>query len=161
MSSFGFGAVPDSTAPRTLVCDLQTYGKTAIHRGWRVGLPRNKPPVWVFCPLKPYKWRGDIPPKDRVLITQCQGVTMKNIAACPHHKGILYSSLPTSVNEKTFKPEAAPRMKKPPVMKVPKATLDEIAKARREWQEEEINKTVYPEAKGYVGEGKFPDETKT
>jgi hypothetical protein len=139
MSGFNFGNVEDSQTARTLICNLQTYGKTAIRRGWRKGLPRDKPPVWVFCPLKPHKWRGQVPPKDRGLITNCQGDPIRNIPSCPHFRGIQYSTHPplADPNERIEAPKPAPHMKKPPVMKVSKAALDELAKAKRKWQAEE------------------------
>ena len=141
MSGVGFGSADESNTPRTLVCELQTYGKTAIHRGWRAGLSRKEPPVWVFCPLKPHKWRGPIPPKDRELLVKCQGNSMKNVSACPHYRGVKYSSLTQTADVKdSFKPEKAQHMKKSPVLIIPETTIDKVAKKKREWQKEERSK---------------------
>lgn len=65
----------DSANFVSLFCDLQTYGKVVIRKGWRVGLPQDKPSLWVFCPLIKSKF-----PRDRELVENCH--------RCAHCKGL-------------------------------------------------------------------------
>ena len=58
-----------------LLCDLQPHSKTIIRHGWRTGLPQEKAPIWVFCPLL----RSNFP-RDRELIEKCE--------KCSHCKGL-------------------------------------------------------------------------
>jgi len=48
-----------------LYCDLLPFGWTLVRRGWRKGLPKNKAPIWVFCPRM-------ASPRDRSLVENCE-----------------------------------------------------------------------------------------
>jgi hypothetical protein len=72
------GNVGDPVTLIWLFCDLHPHQKTLIRRGWRAGLPADKPPIWVFCPLL----KGAFP-RDRGLVERCEG--------CTHYKGVSHS----------------------------------------------------------------------
>jgi hypothetical protein len=72
------GNIGDPNTLARLFCELHSYGKTIIRQGWRQGLPQDKPPIWVFCPLMKKSF-----PRDRILISECE--------KCSHYKGVSHS----------------------------------------------------------------------
>ena len=75
MDKRDLGPIGDPNSLVWLYCELQSHGKTLIRQGWRNGLPVDRPPIWVFCPLL----RGNFP-KDRILIEKCE--------KCRYYKGV-------------------------------------------------------------------------
>ena len=127
----GMGNVGDTTTLAWLSCDLHMYGKTIIRQGWRQGLPQDKPPIWVFCPLMKKAF-----PRDRILISDCE--------KCPHYKGVSHSLRPSSTTPQCGTKDFIHMTK--PQKKLPKTTfakeqLEEEIKLRKqedkEWRNEE------------------------
>lgn len=111
---------PDASA--WLFCDLCSHGRTLIRQGWREGLPKNKPPAWIFCPLE----RGRFP-RDRRLVEECRG--------CTHYKGV-GQGVREAVSAQTDNWEARviyPKTKLPELS----FTREELEQARRESEEKD------------------------
>jgi len=72
------GGVGNTSTLIWLFCDLQNFGKTLVRKGNKPGLPINKPPIWVFCPLL----KGNFP-RDRQLVEECE--------KCSHYKGVSHN----------------------------------------------------------------------
>jgi hypothetical protein len=112
-----------------LYCDLQTHGKVIIRQGWREGLPKDKPPIWVFCPLLAF-------PRDRKLVEECKG--------CPHYHGA--SKDAGTINqpkpsESEFKVNVIRPRKNPPKKTFTKEDVEKWEETKREedrkWLDEE------------------------
>jgi hypothetical protein len=113
------GNLGDSTNFVSLFCDLQTYGKIVIRKGWRVGLPTDRPPLWVFCPLIKAKF-----PRDRELVENCQ--------RCAHCKGL-------SHDLETIKGMIAPQNPKSKLPPRVSFTREELEKACEDCRAEDEN----------------------
>ena len=90
MVELGLGSVGNPNTLVWLFCKLHAHGKTLVRKGWRGGLPVNKPPIWVFCPLLREKF-----PRDRELIEMCE--------KCMHYKGVSHGMEKEVHLESTFR----------------------------------------------------------
>lgn len=122
------GPVGDPNALVWLYCELQLRGKTLIRQGWRDGLPVDRPPIWVFCPLL----RGNFP-KDRILIEKCE--------KCQHYKGVSRKVERIARDAGELKPYAILRRDKKPKIYFTRADLEKEIRDKeeldRKWEEEE------------------------
>ena len=124
-----FGNAGDSSTMVRLYCDLMGIGFCLVRKGWRKGLPRNVPPVWVFCPLK-----DAMKPRDRELVANCE--------KCKHFKGCSHSTLRTEQKDTTpFHVTMHKPVKKPPKTTIGKEEMEKTVEERRredeEWLKEE------------------------
>jgi hypothetical protein len=128
------GNLGDTSNLVWLYCDMQIQGQTLVHKGWKQELPTDRPPIWVFCPLR------NVPAinRDRVLVEECE--------KCPHYKGADRGLTSADMMRMQTKegPAVAPLV--PPEKRAPKIgfskiqlgeATEEFLKEEREWQEEE------------------------
>jgi len=119
------GNVGDSNTLVWLFCDLHSYGKHLIRRGWRRGLPTDKPPIWVFCPLLREKY-----PRDRKLVEECE--------KCSHYKGVSHSLKRIETSHSTY---WKPAMIKPEKKTFTKENIEKAAQESeledKKWLQEE------------------------
>ena len=123
------GNAGDSSTMVRLYCDLMGNGFCLVRKGWREGLPRNVPPIWVFCPLK-----DAMKPRDRELVANCE--------KCKHFKGCSHSTLRTEQKDTTpFHVTMHKPVKKPPRTTIGKEEMEKTVEERKredeEWLKEE------------------------
>lgn len=126
------GNAGDSNTMIRLYCELQGRGWTLVRKGWREGLPKDKAPIWVFCPLLKA-------PRDRNLVEECK--------KCKHFKSISHSTSRTQqqTKEESFKFTMIPARKDKPSKPSKKSfteidlekAIEEQKKTEKEWLEEE------------------------
>lgn len=129
------GNVGDSNTLVWLFCELHAHGKVLIRQGWRKGLPKDKKPIWTFCPLK----KGQFP-RDRILIENCE--------KCSHYKGVSHSLKRGQKSDSKSKPmdltiiKPKKRKKETPIkVTIPLEdflrAIEEKEEQDEEWQKEE------------------------
>ena len=122
------GPFGDPNAFVWLYCELQLRGKTLIRQGWRHGLPLDRPPIWVFCPLL----RGSFP-RDRILIEKCE--------KCQHYKGVSGRVEGAYRDTDRLKTHMIHNKNRRPKLLFTKADLNKESRYReeldRKWEEEE------------------------
>jgi len=128
MDKKSLGPVGGPNAFVWLYCELQSRGKTLIRQGWRDGLPIDRPPIWVFCPLL----RGNFP-KDRVLIEKC--------GECRHYKGVGRRVEWISKDADGLKPSTILKRNRRRKVSFTKADFEKESRYKeeldRKWEEEE------------------------
>jgi hypothetical protein len=137
--------------PYTLVwlfCDLQTYGKVLVRQGARPELPKDKPPVWVFCPLQKF-------PNDRVLVCNCE--------KCLHYKGASHSTrnaMQPAKEDAPFQVHMMPAQKKELKKAFRKEELETAIREKKSederWRREE--ETIFKKVEGEKNERKRPKQ---
>lgn len=130
------GNVGDSNTLVWLYCEICKYGKISIKQGWRKGLPQDKKPIWVLCPLL----RGHFP-RDRRLIEDCKH--------CKHYKGISHSVYRISKQQEITKQvhhvqkaKQKYRQRKYIMLEVLEEAIKEKERQDKKWLEEEKNNVV-------------------
>jgi hypothetical protein len=127
------GNAGESSTLVKVFCDLQTYGFCTIRQGHRDGLPTDKPPLWIFCPLLKEKF-----PKDRILVEDCK--------KCKHYKGLsqpienINRQKPKEEERSSFHVNVSPPKKQ--MLKKDIEMKKEIAKKEeqdKQWEEQEQN----------------------
>jgi hypothetical protein len=118
------GNAGDSSTMVRVYCDLMGIGFCLVRKGWREGLPRNVPPIWVFCPLK-----AGQNPRDRELVVNCE--------KCKHYKGCSHSAGRTEQKDTTsFKVTMHKPFEKPPRKTVGKEEIENAAEEKKKRDEE-------------------------
>jgi hypothetical protein len=132
----GMGNVGNPETLIKLYCDLQTYGFCVVRRGWREGLDKTKPPIWIFCPLLKENF-----PRDRKLCEECK--------TCSHYKGVsrdLSTINQPKQTESEFKVNMIKAKKHIANQGFSKEDLEQAIKDKekrdKEWEEEERKNAI-------------------